>query len=145
MMSEFLKDLEKVLSDEIYIRTNKEEVSRVLSKLNVKPSKDFIEFYSKYEGPFWEETLGLELMDIIEDNNNIFKATNICREEYGFENKYLVLTEMSVNEVVVLDTETNKVYRVNFEGGDELLRRGELNETWKDFNSFLKEYFAINN
>lgn len=52
---------------------------------------------------------------------------------------------MSVNEVVVLDTETNKVYRVNFEGGDELLRRGELNETWKDFNSFLKEYFGINN
>lgn len=144
-MSKNLKDLESILSDKIYIRTNKEEVSSVLSKLNVKPSKDFIEFYSKYEGPFWEETLGLELMDIIEDNNNIFKATNICREEYGFENKYLVLTEMSVNEVVVLDTETNKVYRVNFEGGDELLRRGELNETWKDFNSFLKEYFGINN
>ena len=143
-MSKNLKDLESILSDKIYIRTNKEEVSSVLSKLNVKPSKDFIEFYSKYEGPFWEETLGLELMDIIEDNNNIFKATNICREEYGFENKYLVLTEMSVNEVVVLVTETNKVYRVNFEGGDELLRRGELNETWKDFNSFLKEYFGIN-
>ena len=27
----------------------------------------------------------------------------------------------------------------------DLSKLGELKETWKDFNSFLKEYFGINN
>ena len=80
-------------------------------------------------------------MDIIEDNNNILKSTNICRDEYGFNKKYLVLTEMSANEVIVLDSDTDKVYRVNFEGGDELLKNGELQEEWSSFTDFLKEYF----
>ena len=80
-------------------------------------------------------------MDIIEDNNNILKSTNICREEHGFNKKYLVLTEMSANEVIVLDSDTDKVYRVNFEGGDELLKNGNLQEEWSSFTDFLKEYF----
>ena len=80
-------------------------------------------------------------MDIIEDNNNIVKSTNICRDEHEFNKKYLVLTEMSSNEVIVLDSETDKVYRVNFEGGDELLKNRKLPEEWNSFNDFLKEYF----
>jgi len=48
---------------------------------------------------------------------------------------------MSVNEAIVLDTETDKVYRVNFEGGDELLKEGALKEEWSNFNNFLKDYF----
>ena len=133
--------LEKVLSDNIYLRSNKEEVIKALKELDISPSKEFIQFYTTYAGPFWEEALGVELMDIIEENNNIVKSTNICRDEYGFNKKYLILTEMSANEVVVLDSETDKVCRVNFEGGDELLQKGELNEEWSSFNDFLKEYF----
>ena len=48
---------------------------------------------------------------------------------------------MSANEVIVLDSDTDKVYRVNFEGGDELLKNGELQEEWSSFTDFLKEYF----
>ena len=109
--------------------------------MDISPSEEFIQFYTTYAGPFWEEALGIELMDIIEDNNNILKSTNICREEHGFNKKYLVLTEMSANELIVLDSDTDKVYRVNFEGGDELLKNGELQEEWSSFTDFLKEYF----
>lgn len=35
---------------------------------------------------------------------------------------------MSANAELVLDTVTDKVYTVNFEGGDELLLKGELKE-----------------
>ncbi len=133
--------LEEVLSDNIYLRSNKDEIIKALKELDISPSKRFIQFYTTYAGPFWEEALGVELMDIIEENNNIVKSTNTCRDEYGFNKKYLVLTEMSANQVIVLDSETDKVYRVNFEGEDELLQKGELNEEWSSFSDFLKEYF----
>ncbi|MBU3202454.1 SMI1/KNR4 family protein [Clostridium estertheticum] len=135
------KGLGNILSDDIYLREDKKAVVTALEELGIKPSNEFIEFYTTYSGPFWEETLGVELMDIIEENNNIFTYTNICREHYGFDNKYVILTEMSVNEVIVLDSEIDKLYRVNFEGGDELLKKGKLNEEWSSFNNFLKEYF----
>ena len=140
-MSILPKGLEQVLSDDIYLRNDKKAVGIAIEELGVSPSKEFVEFYTTYSGPFWEETLGVELMDIIEENNNIVKYTNICRGQYGFDNKYLILTEMSVNEVIALDSETDKLYRVNFEGGDELLKKGELSEAWSSFNNFLKEYF----
>lgn len=140
-MSMLPNGLEEVLSDGIYLRNDKNEVIKAIKELDVNPSKEFIEFYTTYAGPFWEETLGVELMDMIQDNNNIVKSTNICRNEYGFNKKYLVLTEMSVNEVIVLDSDTDKMYRVNFEGGDELLKKGELHEKWSSFSEFLKEYF----
>jgi hypothetical protein len=41
----------------------------------------------------------------------------------------------------VLDTVTDKVFTVSFEGGDELLIKGELKETWPTFYEFLKAYF----
>nr|WP_240634812.1 hypothetical protein [Bacillus cereus] len=65
----------------------------------------------------------------------------IARKEHGFPNKYLVLTEMTANAALVLDSVTDKVYSVNFEGGDALLLNGELKESWPTFYMFLKEYF----
>jgi len=65
----------------------------------------------------------------------------ISRKEHGFPKQYLVLSEMSANAVLVLDTVTDKIYIVNFEGGDELLLKGELKETWSSFFDFLKAYF----
>lgn len=140
-MSILPNGLEEVLIDTIYLRNNKDEVINAIKELDISPSKEFIQFYTTYAGPFWEETLGVELMDMIEDSNNIVKSTNICRDEYGFNRKYLILTEMSANEVIVLDSDTDKVYRVNFEAGDELLKKGELHEKWSSFSDFLKEYF----
>ncbi|PGD46374.1 1,3-beta-glucan synthase regulator, partial [Bacillus toyonensis] len=67
--------------------------------------------------------------------------TIIARKEHGFPNKYLVLTEMTANAALVLDSVTDQVYSVNFEGGDELLLSGKLKESWLTFYLFLKDYF----
>ena len=49
---------------------------------------------------------------------------------------------MAANEVLILDTESDKVYRVDFEGGENKLKMNELKETWSSFLDFLKEYFG---
>lgn len=76
------------------------------------------------------------MLDIVEDTNTIESYTMISRKEHEFPKQYLVLSEMSANAVLVLDTNTDGVYKVNFEGGDELLKKGELKETWSTFYDF---------
>lgn len=138
-----IEQLEKILNNSTYRRVNINKVKASLQKLDVKPSPEFVEFFSKFEGPFWGKTLGLELLDLVEEINNIEKSTLFCREEFNFNKEFLVLTELSANEVIVLNCETDKVYRVNFEGGDEELINGTLQETWTFFRDFLTEFFNI--
>ncbi|WFA06335.1 SMI1/KNR4 family protein [Bacillus sp. HSf4] len=140
-MSILPEKLDQVLGEDIYKREDKDEVKEVLKRLDVKVSDTFLEFYSQYAGPFWEENIPFELLDIIDEENNIESYTKTTRFEHGFPDNFLVLSEMSANAILVLDTVTDKVYNVNFEGGDELLLKGELQETWPTFYDFLKEYF----
>ncbi|MDM5155474.1 SMI1/KNR4 family protein [Bacillus sp. DX1.1] len=133
--------LDQVLGEDIYKREDKEKAKEFLTSLGVEVSDTFSEFYHRYAGPFWEEYVPYELLDIVDEENNIESNTIIARNEHGFPKKYLVLSEMSANAVLVLDSVTDKVYSVNFEGGDELLLNGELKETWSSFYAFLKEYF----
>jgi hypothetical protein len=138
----FLPDkLDQVLEEDIYKREDKNKVKETLTNLGVAVSDTFSEFYYRYAGPFWEEHIPYELLDVVDEENNIESYTIIARNEHGFPQKYLVLSEMSANAVLVLDSVTDKVYSVNFEGGDELLLSGELKETWPTFYEFLKEYF----
>jgi hypothetical protein len=44
--------------------------------------------------------------------------------------------------VHVLDCESDEVFVVDFEGGDELLRTGRLAPQWRTFYEFLAEYFS---
>lgn len=133
--------LEQVLEEDIYKREDKNKVKETLTNLGVEVSDTFSEFYYQYAGPFWEEHVPYELLDVVDEENNIESYTIIARNEHGFPKKYLVLSGMSANAVLVLDSVTDKVYSVNFEGGDELLLSRELKETWPTFYEFLKEYF----
>lgn len=54
-----------------------------------------------------------------------------------------MLTEMCAEEILVLDTVNDKVYRVDFEGGHEDLLNDKLNAEWSSFEAFLIEYFGI--
>ncbi|GGB37188.1 SMI1/KNR4 family protein [Lentibacillus populi] len=135
------KKLDQVIGEEIYKRDNINKVNDALASLEVDVSDTFREFYNRFAGPFWEEHVPFELLDIVDEESNIKSYTLISRKEHGFPKKFLVLSEMSANAVLVLDTVTDKVYSVNFEGGDELLLKGELKETWSTFYEFLKDYF----
>lgn len=133
--------LDEILGKEIYKREDRKLVKSALIRLGVDASDTFQEFYYQYAGSFWEEHVPFELLDIVDDENNIESYTFISRKEYGFPKQYLVLSEMSANAILVLDTITDKVYTVNFEGEDELLLKGELKETWASFFEFLRAYF----
>jgi nicotinamide riboside kinase len=116
--------LHGVLQEDFYKRRNKSKVNTVLANLDVEVSNSFSEFYNTYEGPFWEEHVPYELLDMVEEDRNIQFYTDILRKVHKFPKNYLVLSELSANMVLILDTLTDKVYCMNFEGGDEqLLRR----------------------
>lgn len=133
--------LDEVLGEEIYKREDRNLVKDALIRLDVDASDTFQEFYNQYAGPFWEEFVPFELLDMVDEENNIESSTLISRKEHGFPKQYLVLSEMSANAILVLDTITDKVYIVNFEGGDELLLKGELKASGSSFSEFLKVYF----
>ncbi|MDG5471396.1 SMI1/KNR4 family protein [Jeotgalibacillus sp. ET6] len=140
-MSNLPEKLDEILGEKMYKREDRKLVQDAFTRLGVNPSSTFIDFYTQYEGPFWEENQPFELLDVIDEENNVETYTNISRQEHDFPNKYLVLSEMTANAVLVLDTDTDKVYKVNFEGGDEKLLKGELRESWSSFFEFLKAYF----
>jgi hypothetical protein len=134
--------LHGVLQEDFYKRRNKSKVNTVLANLDVEVSNSFSEFYNTYEGPFWEEHVPYELLDMVEEEGNIQFYTDILRKEHKFPKNYLVLSELSVNTVLILDTLTDKVYCMSFEGEDEQLLNGELKASWSTFYAFLEDYFG---
>src|SRR5690625_3785154 len=96
-MSNLPYKLNEVIGGEIYKREDKNEITVFLEKLEVKVSDTFKEFYELYEGPFWEEHVHFELLDIVEDLINIEYSTHISSNEHRFPDKYLVLRSMSAN------------------------------------------------
>lgn len=55
----------------------------------------------------------------------------------------LVLTDLSAGDTVhVLDAESDQVFVVDFEGGEELLLTGQLEPQWMTFTDFIQAYFS---
>lgn len=138
-----ISKLKAILDSDTYARENPDEVIQTFQRLRVNVSKDVEDFFVNFAGPFWEETLGMEFLDIVDDEVNIESVTMECRMEHSFPEYYLVLTEMVANEVIVLNTKNDKVYRVDFEGGDEKLLNGVLQAEWHSFEEFLIAYFDL--
>lgn len=72
--------LEGFLNGDMYKRSNKNQVHACLLRLESEPSDTFKSFYNKYEGPFWEENVPFELLDITE----VESYTQIARNEHNF-------------------------------------------------------------
>lgn len=129
------------LSDPTFHRQD-DDADAVLGRLDVTPSSEFTEFYRTYIGPFWSDSLGIELADIVDDESNIETLTEQCRSQFGFPKRMLVLTQFSAGATVhVLDTKSDEVFVVDFEGGEDLLVKGELEPRWASFSEFLQDYF----
>lgn len=143
MGMDMIEKLREVLDADTYARKDKEAVTQAFRRLKVNVPELVTVFFNNFAGPFWEETLGMELLDIVDDDVNIEFMTNECRRVHSFPNRFLVLTEMCADEILVLNTENDKVYRVDFEGGHEDLLNDKLNEEWSSFEAFLIEYFGI--
>ena len=138
--SEIPLQVAQYLDSRKYFRVDKDVVNKVLTRL----SGDHLllrNFFETYEGSFWSEHLGCELLDITEGDESIETSTQTCRVQFGFPMRFFVLTRFSAGQVVVLDIERDKVYEVDFEGGDAMLLSGDLPQRWESFEAFLKEFF----
>jgi hypothetical protein len=130
------------LSNDRYRRHDPSVVHDALSRLGVCAGHSFVEFYQTFRGPFWGMRLGIELADLVDDRDNVESLTRECRNQFAFPRKYLVLTALSPGGTIhVLDADTDHVYVVDFEGGDGLLKSGQLEPEWKSFQEFLCAYF----
>lgn len=96
----------------------------------------------RYEGPFWSEYTGYEMLDLLEGEETIKSSTEICRTQFSLPAKYLVMSQLSAGQLLMLDCLEDKVYEVDFEGGDMLLQRGQLIPRRPSFSEFLVEYFT---
>ena len=134
--------MEIELDSSAYKRSNSSRVDEAIAKLHVYPSADFLEFYKAYEGPFSSEKTGFELLDICEpSDNSIVSSTIMCRDQYELPRQFLVVSNYLGNSVLVYDTESDKIYNMDFEGGDELVKLNKLEPQFRSFGSFLGWYF----
>ena len=141
-----ITELKKLITYEAGIRSNFEEVRKAFDRLNVIVPEQVKNFYYNFAGPFGQRPFGgITLLDITDDNPNIESLTKTCREQFGFPNHYLAITDCNdVGEVTVLDTLSNKLYTVCLEcGEDEDLLKGKLEPQWESFNDFLIDFFNI--
>ena len=101
-----------------------------------------LEFFEKYRGPFWSETLYYALLDPCEGSQTISSMTNLLQTRFGLPKSAIVLTQLSAAEqVVVLDSNDDHIYVVDVERGHSQLMRGALPPRWASFRDFLEDYF----
>jgi hypothetical protein len=129
--------VKEALPLETFERDGGDRTADDLGTLNVPKGSLFFEFYMTYHGAFGSPHSGFVILDIPE----ILEETAVVRDEFDFPSRYLVLTELLGGSVLIYDVETDHVFSVDFEGGDELLLKGELEPDWTSFEGFLEDFF----
>jgi SMI1 / KNR4 family (SUKH-1) len=136
------QEVVRALAGTVYRRVTPERVREALSSLRTQLPEGFRTFFERYQGPFGSSTTGFQLLDLFEGPDTIISSTEVCRQEHGFLDRHLVLSDYLGNAVLVLDARDNRVYNVDFEGADQALLAGTLAWTWPSFEDFLRDYFG---
>jgi hypothetical protein len=130
------------LREQVWKRSSRVGLANAFTELGVPASDPFYEFYSKFHGPFRSDKIGFELLDVIEQDESIVTNTRLVREQLDFPSHYIVLTSMNGLAVLIYNLKNGGVFDVDFEGGDELLLRGELPPRWRNWWDFADNYFC---
>ena len=114
-----------------------------LRELGVAGNSTFTEFYERYEGPFSSTKTGFCLLDLetFDPLGSVLESTRSARRQFDWPARFLVITDLLGNGVYVYETVTDKVFNVDFEGGDKALVSGELPPEFDSFEEFLVWYF----
>ena len=126
----------------VYRRSDRSEVHRALAALNTTVPPLFVTFYEEFRGPFGSQAIGFEMADLCELKENVVSLSEACRTAYDWPDRYVVLSELYGGAVLVLDGPTDRVFEVDFDGGDQQLLAGILPATWNSFEQFLEHFFA---
>jgi cell wall assembly regulator SMI1 len=132
----------RTLTRDVSGRPGAEVAHRAFADLGTPLPADFREFYEAHEGGFGSRRTGFELYALCERSERIVNDTRIAREVHSWPARFLVLTQLLGNGVLVLDASTGRVYDVDFEGSDQELLRGTLEPRWGSFSEFLDFYFS---
>lgn len=130
------------LHEALWKRGSESNASAALKELGIDSSSEFAEFFRQYWGPFHSSRVGHELLDIVEQEESIITATEAAREEFGFPGRYIVVSTLMGMSVLVYDKDSQGVFDVDFEGGEELLLSGKLEARWQSWNDFVSDYFG---
>jgi hypothetical protein len=130
------------LDDPIYAGRDPSLVDRALERLGVVVPEGFAAFWRRYEGGFSSAETGYELLDLCAGTPSVVSQTEDCREVRGFPQHILVLSDLLGLAALMYDVRTDQVFNVDFEGGDQLIIRGELDPEWDTFDDFLHYYFG---
>lgn len=115
-----------------------------LESLGIKPNSSAALFFSQYSGPFFSSNTGFTLLEIGGEDlrESIDFSTKIVQEKFAWPKRYLVISDLVANSVLVYDTISEGVFNVDFEGGDSMLLQGKLPADFVSFQAFLEWFFA---
>lgn len=115
-----------------------------LESLGIKAGSPASSFFAQFDGPFCSQNTGFTLLALGDKNSRecIEFATAIAREKFGWPERYLVISDLLGNAVLVYDTVSEGVFNVDFEGGESLLFAGKLPAEFVSFQAFIEWFFA---
>lgn len=134
--------VEAKLNSAVWKRENENSIEEALTQLAVDHASDFAKFFRCYWGPFHGPALGHELLDLVEQDESIISVTHLMRKQFDLPDRFLVVSTLTGNSLLIYDSLTQQIFDVDFEGGIELLRSGELDARWKSWNVFLCDFFG---
>lgn len=120
------------------------EAATGLDRLGVSKDSQLGSFFLRYSGPLASPNTGFELLDLVgkTGQHSVESSTSLVRSRFGWPDRYLVLTNFVAGGVMVYDIATEQVYEVDFEGGDALLKDGQLDASYPSFLEFLRFFFG---
>lgn len=132
------------LEDAGFLRPDVAEAAAGLARLGLAAGSQIGSFYLRYDGPLASENTGFELLDVVgaRPQDSIEASTALVRNKCGWPERYVVLTSLLGGSVMVYDISTEQVYDVDFEGGEALLKGGQLEPRYPSFLEFLRFFFG---
>jgi hypothetical protein len=136
-----IEQLGRLLPCERFARSD--DISDALAQLGAYGCETFRSFYENFRGPVGGNSMGYQILDIIEDHPSIITATYEIRSLFSLEEKWLVVSDLFANAALFYDTSTDRVFDVDFEQGIKLLIANQKKESWESFDAFLRFFFQI--
>jgi len=132
------------LNGHAFRRSAVHEAATGLDRLGVSKDSQLGSFFLRYAGPLASPNTGFELLDLVGEKgqHSVESSTSLVRSRLGWPDRYLVLTSFVAGGAMVYDIPTEQVYDVDFEGGDALLKNGQLDPRYPSFVEFLRFFFG---
>ena len=86
--------VERKLNESLWGRPDGQHLTEVFAKLGIIDSDDFAEFFRRFWGPFRSDSIGYELLDVVEQEESILPNTEIVRQEFGFLIRFIFVTNL---------------------------------------------------